>query len=157
MSCNYESICPCYSNMCGRCNWPSPEFLAKCVPLILREYKNEKKHMKGNEYQELAMRTCSIPYNQKWDMLMHAVLGLNSEAGEVAGIFQKEYQGHEIDPLHLKKELGDCLWMIAEACTALGWGLEDIMRLNIENEKLKARYPDGFDSEYSLHRKAKDI
>lgn len=111
--------------------------------------------MSPNEYQKLAMRTCSIPYEQKRDMLMHAVLGLASEAGEVAGIFQKKYQGHKVDPEHLEKELGDCLWMIAEACTALDWSMEDVMRLNIE--KLRARYPDGFDTSHSLHRKPGDI
>lgn len=41
--------------------------------------------MTGKEYQELAIRTCSIPYDQKEDRLFHAVFGLNSEAGEVAG------------------------------------------------------------------------
>ena len=66
-----------------------------------------------NEYQRLAMRTCAIPAEQKRDRLMHAVLGLTSEAGEVSGLFQKEYQYHTIDPKHLEKELGDCLWMIA--------------------------------------------
>lgn len=111
--------------------------------------------MTPNEYQKLAMRTCSIPYNQKHDQLMHAVFGLTSEAGEVAGLFQKEYQGHERDPEHLKKELGDCLWMIAEACTAMDWDMETVMQANID--KLKARYPDGFDAEHSLHRKAGDI
>ena len=40
--------------------------------------------MNGNEYQNLAIRTCSIPYDQKEDMLRHAVFGLTSEAGEVA-------------------------------------------------------------------------
>ncbi|NBH79040.1 nucleotide pyrophosphohydrolase [Clostridiaceae bacterium] len=111
--------------------------------------------MSPNEYQQLAMRTCSIPNEQKRDMLMHAVLGLASEAGEVAGIFQKKYQGHPVDPEHLEKELGDCLWMIAEACTALDWNMEDVMRLNIE--KLRARYPDGFDADHSLHRQPGDI
>ena len=111
--------------------------------------------MSPNEYQKLAMRTCCIPYDQKRDMLMHAVLGLASEAGEVAGIFQKKHQGHKVDPEHLKKELGDCLWMIAEACTALDWNMEDVMQLNIE--KLKARYPDGFDTDHSLHRKDGDV
>ena len=42
--------------------------------------------MTGKEYQELAIRTCSIPYDQKEDRLFHAVFGLNSEAGEVAGL-----------------------------------------------------------------------
>lgn len=51
--------------------------------------------MTGKEYQALAIRTCSIPYDCKADRLYHAVFGLNSEAGEVAGILQKKYQGHE--------------------------------------------------------------
>lgn len=110
--------------------------------------------MKINEYQELARRT-QIPYNSNMDKLRHAVFGLTSEAGEVAGILQKEYQGHEIDPVHLKKELGDCLWMIAEACDSLDIKMSDVAEANIS--KLKARYPEGFDAEHSLHRKEGDI
>lgn len=111
--------------------------------------------MTPNEYQKLAMRICSIPYNGKRGMMYHAVLGLASEAGEVAGIFQKEYQGHKIAPIHVKKELGDCLWMIAEACTAFGFDMEDVMETNIE--KLKERFPDGFETEKSIHRRDGDI
>ena len=94
--------------------------------------------MTGKEYQELAIRTCSIPYDQKEDRLFHAVFGLNSEAGEVAGILQKKYQGHEVNLEHMEKELGDCLWMIAEACNALGTDIDTVMQMNID--KLKARY-----------------
>lgn len=116
--------------------------------------------MTPNEYQKLAMRTCNIPYARGRGgkiraMLYHAIFGLNSEAGEVAGILQKEYQGHELNEEHLKKELGDCCWMIAEACTALGFELEDVMQTNID--KLKKRFPDGFDVEKDLHRAAGDI
>lgn len=111
--------------------------------------------MTGKEYTELAIRTCSIPYDQKEDMLRHAVYGLTSEAGEVAGIMQKVYQGHEFDTEHMKKELGDCLWMVAEACFALGFTMDDVMQLNID--KLKARYPQGFDPDKSLHRKPDDV
>lgn len=106
-------------------------------------------------YQRLAMKTCSIPYDNKEDMIRHAVFGLTSEAGEVAGIYQKVYQGHKIDREHVKKELGDCLWMIAEACTALDFSLEEVMATNIE--KLRKRYPEGFDAEHSLHRAEGDI
>ena len=111
--------------------------------------------MTGNEYQKLAMRTCSIPYDNKSDMARHAIFGLCSEAGEAAGILQKEYQGHEFDKTHMKKELGDCMWMIAEACVAFDISLNDVMQTNID--KLKARYPEGFDSEHSLHRAAGDV
>lgn len=111
--------------------------------------------MQINEYQKLAMRTCSIPYEDSGAMLNHAIFGLTSEAGEVAGILQKVYQGHEADPEHMKKELGDCLWMIAEACTALGFDMDDVAKTNIV--KLQKRYPDGFDAEHSLHRVEGDI
>lgn len=111
--------------------------------------------MTGKEYQKLAMRTCGIPYDNKEGRLHHAVFGLTSEAGEVAGILQKVYQGHEFDKEHIKKELGDCLWMIAEACEALDLDMDDVMQTNID--KLKARYPEGFSADRSLHRKEGDI
>lgn len=105
--------------------------------------------MTGNEYQKRAMRTCKAPD------LNHAVFGLAAEAGEVAGIMQKVLQGHEFDSLHMKKELGDCLWMIAETCSALGFDLEDVMQCNID--KLLARYPNGFETERSVHRADGDV
>ena len=119
----------------------------------LREQKENG--LTANEYQKLAMRTCNIPYDQKNEMLYHAVFGLNSEAGEVAGILQKIYQQHPFDNEHMLKELGDCAWMLAEACTALGVDLETVLLMNIE--KLKARFPDGFTAEKSLHRAEGDI
>ena len=111
--------------------------------------------MTGNEYQAMAMRTCSIPYEDRQVMLIHATTGLASEAGEFAGLLQKTYQGHAYDREHAIKELGDCCWMIAEACTALDVTMEEVMRGNID--KLKLRYPEGFDPEKSLHRKDGDI
>ena len=109
--------------------------------------------MTGNEYQKLAMRTVST--DNTIDMLSHGVFGLASEAGEVAGLLQKVYQYHPFEQEHMKKELGDCLWMIAEICTALDFSLDDVMQVNIE--KLKARYPTGFSAENSLHRKEGDV
>lgn len=112
--------------------------------------------MTPNEYQKLAMRTCNFQHDDRYDdMVCHAVFGLTSEAGEVAGILQKAYQGHLDSVEHLMKEAGDCLWMIAELCTAIGVSLEDVMQLNID--KLRARYPDGFDTEKSLHRAEGDV
>lgn len=117
--------------------------------------------MTGTEYQELAMRTCSIPYNDKEAMLNHALLGLTSEAGETAGILQKTYQGHpdpirsEAERTHLIKELGDCLWMTAEALEAIGATVDEAMEMNIQ--KLRERYPEGFQAEKSLHRSPDDI
>ena len=64
-------------------------------------------------------------------------------------------QGHDLDKNHLIKELGDIAWYLAEAATALDLNLEDILEANIE--KLKKRYPEGFDIHRSLERNEKDI
>ena len=111
--------------------------------------------MTGFEYQQLAMRTAAIPEEQTARRMYHGALGLTSEAGEVCGILQKVYQGHELDKDHMVKELGDCLWMIAELCSALGVTLDEVMQVNID--KLKARYPQGFEVDKSLHRAEEDI
>lgn len=111
--------------------------------------------MTGTEYQNLAMRTASISEEYRSDRLYHGSLGLASEAGEVCGLLQKRYQGHDFDYDHMKKELGDCMWMIAEICSACGFTMDDVMQANID--KLKARYPDGFKVENSLNRAEDDI
>ena len=113
--------------------------------------------MTGNEYQKLAMRTTKDEWRgqMKWDQKMHAVTGLTSEAGEVAGIIQKMYQGHTFKQDHLIKELGDVMWFVAECCDAWGISMDEVMETNIN--KLIARYPDGFDEDKSLHRKKGDI
>ncbi len=108
-----------------------------------------------DEYQEAARRTQPKDNYTREDKLYHAVFGLASEAGEVSGILQKAYQGHPVDDTHMVRELGDCLWMIAEACDALGVSMSTVASMNIY--KLRARYPDGFDTEHSLHRKEGDV
>ena len=110
--------------------------------------------MLANEYQKLAARTMNGKL-QPIEQEMHALHGMISEIGEIHGIYQKEYQGHKIDEKHLKKELGDLMWFIAEYCTANGWELEEIMQGNID--KLLARSPNGFEAEKSLHRAKDDI
>lgn len=111
--------------------------------------------MTGTEYQNLAMRTAAIPEENTDGRMKHGAFGLASEAGEVCGILQKVYQGHELDNTHMAKELGDCLWMIAEICSAIGITMDEVMQMNID--KLKARYPQGFEAEKSLHRAEGDI
>lgn len=108
----------------------------------------------GNEYQKLAARTINNDLTNI-QQEAHALHGMVGEIGEIHSIYQKQYQGHKGDYDHLKKEFGDLLWFIAEYCTALGWDLEDIMRMNID--KLRARFPEGFEVDKSLHRKDGDI
>ena len=110
--------------------------------------------MELNEYQKLAARTMNknlLPLANEY----HALHGMVGEIGELHSIYQKSYQGHEASEEHKKKELGDLMWFIAEYCTANGWELEEICQLNID--KLKARYPEGFNTEKSLNRAEGDI
>lgn len=110
--------------------------------------------MDFNEYQQLAMRTAK-PNLSKDSLTHHALHGLSGEVGELHSLHQKTYQGHAFDPDHAKKELGDILWFAAEYAFVHGWSLEEVAKLNID--KLKARYPEGFSAERSLHRNPGDI
>lgn len=110
--------------------------------------------MTGNKYQALAARTINKNLTA-YEQIFHAMHGMAGEVGELHSLYQKIYQGHILDHEHEKKELGDLLWFIAEYCTARGWELEDVMKLNID--KLKARFPEGFDPDKSLHRKEGDV
>ena len=108
-----------------------------------------------NEYQCLAMRTCNKELT-KDDMLLDGALGLAGESGEVADMVKKfKFQGHALDVERIAKELGDVCWYIAVTATAIGCDLETIMKMNIE--KLRKRYPDGFDAERSKHRAKGDV
>lgn len=137
-----------------------PSYCVYCgqsIAQILQEDETERKRtfgMTGWEYQNLAARTIGKNMGAE-DQEMHALHGMVGEIGELHSIYQKIYQGHTDDAEHKQKEIGDLLWFVAEYCTANGWDLDDIMAMNIE--KLRARYPDGFDSERSLHRKEGDI
>lgn len=105
--------------------------------------------MKINEYQQLAARTIN-PTLTPDEVRQHALHEMLSELGEIHDIFQKHLQGHPIDPAALKYEIGDLLWGMSELCTHYGWALEEIATMNIE--KLRARYPRGFDADRSIHR-----
>ena len=106
--------------------------------------------MEANEYQRLAMTTLN-PELSKREVLINSVMGLCGEAGEAIDIVKKWMaHGHELDRDHLAKELGDIAWYLAEAATALDLSLDEILQANID--KLKKRYPEGFDSQRSQNR-----
>jgi len=88
------------------------------------------------------------------DVLINGVMGLCGESGEAIDLVKKHLaQGHELDKEKLAKELGDIAWYLAETATAIGYSLEDILQMNID--KLRARYPDGFAVERSVNRDEK--
>lgn len=121
-------------------------------------YRGEE-YMTINEYQERALRTESHPEGEErtYEMrLLQGLMGLCGESGEAMDMLKKAiFQGHELNKEHLAKELGDISWYLAVSADAIGYDLEKVFRMNIE--KLKARYPDGFDPEKSINRDENDI
>lgn len=108
-----------------------------------------------NEYQKEALRTAS-GMDASYPQLLNGVMGLVGEAGEVIDLYKKHlFQGHELDKEHMAKELGDVAWYLAVAADALGYGLDEIIQMNVD--KLRARYPDGFEPGRSISRKPGDV
>ena len=127
--------------------------------------------MTGSEYTQLAMRTndgrcterlirviCKARATEVEDVggVLDACLGLTGEAGEVVDMIKKWiFQEKPLDREHLQKELGDCCWYLAMMCYSFGFDLDEIMQMNID--KLRARYPNGFDPKRSNERAENDI
>ena len=103
-----------------------------------------------NEYQKAAMRTSRKDMSNE-KHLMNAMLGLSGEVGECCDLVKKHYyqDGRAIRE-KLLDELSDVMWYVAEAASAMGWDLNEVARHNVN--KFKARYPDGFEADRSLHR-----
>ena len=91
--------------------------------------------------------------------LLTASIGLSGEVGEVNDIVKKLiFQGKEIDDdtkKHLKSELGDICWYMAQALIALDSSWEEVFDINVG--KLSERYPGGFDALKSASRRVGDI
>ena len=92
--------------------------------------------------------------------LLTAALGLTAESGEFSEVVKKIIlQGkpyNEDNVFHMKRELGDICWYIAQACMALDTTFDEIIEMNVE--KLKKRYPGGeFNVHQSENRKEGDL
>ena len=135
--------------------------------------------MNANKYKKLAMRTNDgkasdrlIGKMQEYDMkfsneqsnkesvdiggIFNACLGLSGEVGEFNDMIKKwVFHEKELDMEHAKKEAGDILWYVVMLCESFGWNMEEIMQMNVD--KLKARYPEGFDVERANHRAEGDV
>ena len=111
--------------------------------------------MQVNEYQKAAMATLN-PALDKKDVFINSIMGLCGESGEAIDIVKKWLmQGHELDKEHLVKELGDVAWYLAEAATALDVPPEAVFQGNLD--KLRRRFPNGFDTGASVNRKEGDL
>ena len=116
----------------------------------------------SSNYADLLRRINLLEIEDDADVprLLTAALGLTAEAGEFTEVVKKIIlQGkpyNEDNVFHMKRELGDICWYIAQACMALDTTFDEIIEMNVE--KLKSRYPSGeFDVHKSENRKVGDL
>lgn len=99
---------------------------------------------------ELTVADADVP------RLMTAALGMSAECGELVEIIKKiMLQGKsytEDNVIHMKKEAGDVLWYLSQLCIALDTTFEELMEINYQ--KLSARYPEGTFSVYKSENRA---
>ena len=94
------------------------------------------------------------------ERLLTASVGMCAEAGEFTEVVKKiVFQGKPVTEenlFHLKRELGDIMWYVMQACMGLGVDLDEVIEMNVD--KLAARYPGGaFDVHYSENRQEGDV
>jgi len=94
------------------------------------------------------------------ERMLTAAVGMSAEAGEFTEIVKKiVFQGKPVNQenlFHLKRELGDIMWYVSQACIGLDISLEEVIQMNFD--KLNARYPEGaFSIERSENRKEGDL
>ena len=116
----------------------------------------------SNDFAALLTRLTELEASADADVprLMTAAFGISAEAGEFTEVIKKIFlQGkpyNEDNVFHLKRELGDICWYIAQACMALDTTFEEVLQMNYE--KLSARYPEGtFDVFRSENRVEGDL
>ncbi len=114
----------------------------------------------SKEYIEFNKRCFDLSSEVPVQRLLTAALGICAEGGEFTEVVKKiVFQGkpfNEDNVFHMKRELGDIMWYVAQACMALDTDFNEIVEMNVE--KLKARYPGGeFDVNHSENRQEGDL
>lgn len=149
----YEEYCEACDGFCKRCE------AQECKCKDCHRGSHFEWHSKGenmaevntfdlNVYQRMAARTSNT---EGADKICNGCLGLAGECGEVIDLYKKHrFQGHTLDKEKMVEELGDVLWYCAEIASGLGVELGEVARRNVE--KLRRRYPEGFDAERSVNR-----
>ena len=115
--------------------------------------------MQSHSYIEDAIKTEATDFkamdsrlsNDGTKRLLHAGIGLSTEAGEFLDALKKHiFYGKELDRVNMAEELGDLFWYMAIVADELGVEFESVMEKNIA--KLKARYGDKFSESRAENR-----
>jgi len=101
-------------------------------------------------YQKQAARTLRRLSNEQED-IQHMLFGMMTELGELVDSYKKHYAyGKELDMINVMEEMGDIMWYWANMCNITGINAEASLQINID--KLKARYPEKFNEELAVNR-----
>ena len=124
------------------------------------QFVNAVTSNESKDYAAFDERVFELTEEIPVERLLTAALGICAEGGEFTEVVKKiVFQGKPVNDeniFHMKRELGDICWYLAQACMALETTFDEIIEMNVE--KLKARYPGGeFDVHYSENRKAGDL
>ena len=126
------------------------------------EFVNAVTSNESKNYYDFAQRIALLSDRDDFptERLLTAAVGMSAEAGEFTEIIKKIiFQGKPVNEdnlFHLKRELGDIMWYVAQACMGLNISIDEVIAMNVE--KLASRYPDGaFDVYYSENRKEGDL
>ena len=108
------------------------------------------------QYEEALARLMATGRNGLTTLrLLHAAMGLATEAGEFLDALKKHiFYGKPIDPVNLIEEIGDSSWYERIGCDALGVAYLEMLLRNVN--KLRSRFPDKFDESQALDRNLGD-
>lgn len=118
-------------------------------------------YMTPDEYLELTARTCKefpvgLEMNGFKMDLLHAILGISGEAGELVDGFKKSLiYNKPLDVENLKEEAGDILWYMALLLRTIDTTFEEVMAANIA--KLRIRYPEKYTDQAAIARADKTL
>lgn len=126
-----------------------------------QEFVNEVTSKPSKNYYDFGQRLAVL--NEQGfptERLLTSAVGMCAEAGEFTEVVKKiVFQGKPVNEdnlFHLKRELGDIMWYVMQACMGLGVSLDEVVEMNVE--KLLSRYPEGaFDVHFSENRKEGDV
>jgi NTP pyrophosphatase (non-canonical NTP hydrolase) len=135
--------------------------MATIEPNKYIEFVRQTTSPASSEYPKLVERLNELKeHGADVSRLMTAAFGMSAEAGEFTEVVKKIFlQGkpyNEENVFHMKRELGDLCWYLAQACMALDITFEEVLEMNYQ--KLSARYPEGaFDVYRSENRVQGDL
>ena len=130
-------------------------------PQKYQEFVDAVTSNESKNYYDFAQRI-AILQDQDFptERLLTAAVGMSAESGEFTEVIKKIiFQGKPVNEenlFHLKRELGDIMWYVMQACMGLDISLDEVIEMNVD--KLVKRYPGGeFDVHYSENRQEGDL